>query len=386
MKKGVVYSKNNKGITLIALVITIVVLIILAAVAINLTLGENGLFNRAKYSKELHEYEAAKEAIQLKLANLKLECQAEGKSLTKDEIISRLEDPNETDVYIEGYIYELVAAVRPGVVKKTKDDQNRDIRVKDVVLSAKEESSIKFAVDDGGEITGVVKDVDPTHNGDFSNVSFTDVEEYEESIGAPATPEPTPEPTPTPTPEVAIADSTNLKVGDTVTYRNTSFYVASIDNGTVQLMPNELKLHMYFRGNTNDTSAAAARDRIWVEVNQIIDDAYEDAAHGITASQFFWQDEIQNYARYFNSTVTNIFWATYFLKSDANDTVGIATAIHYCYLNGSTVEKENGYHVYFDGWGPHQNVNGTLDAYIPARVYMNQSCINLYEAGWKCLY
>ena len=44
-------SKNN-GITLIALVITIIVLIILAGVAISLTIGENGLLNRTKYAKE----------------------------------------------------------------------------------------------------------------------------------------------------------------------------------------------------------------------------------------------------------------------------------------------------------------------------------------------
>lgn len=43
---------KNKGITLIALVITIIVLIILAGVSINLTLGENGIFNKAKYAKE----------------------------------------------------------------------------------------------------------------------------------------------------------------------------------------------------------------------------------------------------------------------------------------------------------------------------------------------
>jgi len=34
--------KNEKGITLVALVITIIVLLILAGVTINLTLGENG--------------------------------------------------------------------------------------------------------------------------------------------------------------------------------------------------------------------------------------------------------------------------------------------------------------------------------------------------------
>ncbi len=42
----------NPGITLISLVITIVLLIILAGIGINLALGENGLFNKAKYAKE----------------------------------------------------------------------------------------------------------------------------------------------------------------------------------------------------------------------------------------------------------------------------------------------------------------------------------------------
>ena len=41
--------KNNvKGITLIALVVTIIVLLILAGVALNLTIGQNGIFSRAQ--------------------------------------------------------------------------------------------------------------------------------------------------------------------------------------------------------------------------------------------------------------------------------------------------------------------------------------------------
>ena len=40
--------KNNKGITLVALVVTIVVLLILAGVSINLVLGDNGIINKAK--------------------------------------------------------------------------------------------------------------------------------------------------------------------------------------------------------------------------------------------------------------------------------------------------------------------------------------------------
>ncbi len=41
-------SKEQKGITLIALIITIIILLILAGVTISLTLGDNGLFSTAK--------------------------------------------------------------------------------------------------------------------------------------------------------------------------------------------------------------------------------------------------------------------------------------------------------------------------------------------------
>ena len=46
------YFKNSKAITLIALIITIVILIILAGVVISLSLENNGLFNKAKDAKE----------------------------------------------------------------------------------------------------------------------------------------------------------------------------------------------------------------------------------------------------------------------------------------------------------------------------------------------
>ena len=60
--------KSTKGITLISLVITIIILIILAGITINLTLGENGLFRRAKQSKD--EYLTAVEKEQKELNEL----------------------------------------------------------------------------------------------------------------------------------------------------------------------------------------------------------------------------------------------------------------------------------------------------------------------------
>lgn len=57
--------KQQKGITLIALVITIVVLIILAGVAISLTLTDNGIFNRAKQGRDMYSNAAGKESDEI---------------------------------------------------------------------------------------------------------------------------------------------------------------------------------------------------------------------------------------------------------------------------------------------------------------------------------
>ena len=55
--------KRNKGITLIALVITIIVLLILVAITLRFVLGKNGLINRAKESKLKTRADSNKRAI-----------------------------------------------------------------------------------------------------------------------------------------------------------------------------------------------------------------------------------------------------------------------------------------------------------------------------------
>ena len=71
--------KQEKGITLVALVITIIVLIILATVAINFAFGENGIISRAQQAAELTEEASATEDMGMYLAGVKfLEVQEEG--------------------------------------------------------------------------------------------------------------------------------------------------------------------------------------------------------------------------------------------------------------------------------------------------------------------
>ena len=57
--------KEIKGITLIALIITIVVLIIIAGVSINLTLSQNGIFNKAKQARDNYQQAETNEQVAL---------------------------------------------------------------------------------------------------------------------------------------------------------------------------------------------------------------------------------------------------------------------------------------------------------------------------------
>ena len=57
--------KKEKGITLIALVVTIVVLIILAGVSISMLTGENGIITQAQDAKIATEKSSLREQLQL---------------------------------------------------------------------------------------------------------------------------------------------------------------------------------------------------------------------------------------------------------------------------------------------------------------------------------
>ena len=60
--------KNNKGVTLIALIITIIVLLILAGIGITMVAGPNGILSRAQEAKTTTAEKAAKEKVDLSVS------------------------------------------------------------------------------------------------------------------------------------------------------------------------------------------------------------------------------------------------------------------------------------------------------------------------------
>ena len=81
MKK---FKNEQKGVTLIALVITIIVLIILAGVAIGMITGENGIITQAKDAKQQTEKASIEEAIDL--AALSAEMSDDPDTVLKQEL------------------------------------------------------------------------------------------------------------------------------------------------------------------------------------------------------------------------------------------------------------------------------------------------------------
>jgi len=64
--------KGNKGITLVALVVTIIVLLILAGVTISLVLGQNGILNQANDAQKASDKAYAKDVVESALKGLEV--------------------------------------------------------------------------------------------------------------------------------------------------------------------------------------------------------------------------------------------------------------------------------------------------------------------------
>ena len=90
-KKIKMLKKQVQGITLIALVVTIIVLLILAGVAINLTVGDNGLFKRAQNAVDTYEGASEREAIELAVAGMQIGSMQET-GMTKTELENSLKE------------------------------------------------------------------------------------------------------------------------------------------------------------------------------------------------------------------------------------------------------------------------------------------------------
>ena len=111
-------NTNEKGVTLIALVITIIILLLLAGVAIAMLSGENGILNKASQSAEKTKRESAKERLKIELMAIKTDKLSNGqeanltsldenKDKLKEKNIYVAETGNPREVELDGYKFKV---------------------------------------------------------------------------------------------------------------------------------------------------------------------------------------------------------------------------------------------------------------------------------------
>lgn len=164
MRKNVI--KSNSGITLIALVITIIILLILAGVAISSLTG-NGLFGKTEIAKQKVRYSNAKETVEVKLMEIQIDCIGRSEKYNIIQVAEAMEKAE--DITIEKYYNGETASIKHGVTKNTTN-------LEGIVVSVDEYSEYKFLIGEDCQVIGVLE-------GKVSNTTakedFLDIEEFE---------------------------------------------------------------------------------------------------------------------------------------------------------------------------------------------------------------
>lgn len=129
MKKA--QLKNTKAITLIALIITVIVMLILAGVAINLTIGENGIFKKSEEGAKIYQNTANNETESLNDLDKNLENYIH--KLEKEEIKEREGKEINIELAFTGNGNDMEGIIPPNVTvsiyKYGYIDTNGDIKV-----------------------------------------------------------------------------------------------------------------------------------------------------------------------------------------------------------------------------------------------------------------
>ena len=163
---------NKNGITLIALVITIIVLLILAGVAIATLTGENGLFARVKQAKIQTAYTNAKEILNLKLMDINAECISKGKVCTIENIYEGIS--KDSDINIVMYYTSKVSKVKDGIER----DVNKINNLSEIVVQVNKYEEYSFLIDKDAEINGVMN----SNSDEIDIGKFLTIQEFEKKI------------------------------------------------------------------------------------------------------------------------------------------------------------------------------------------------------------
>lgn len=144
--------ENNRGITLIALIITIIVLLILSAISIVMLTGENGILKQTSKSKNETEVAEIKERVQTDISEIQIKNQTSDiKREEFKEILDKYFENVQEDYTLDT---ELIAKEEYGSHKIKVSDLYRGTLLTEKIITSKD---ITNAVDKGNYYGAIVK-------------------------------------------------------------------------------------------------------------------------------------------------------------------------------------------------------------------------------------
>lgn len=141
-------KRKEMGITLIALIITVIIMLILAGVVIHLTIGENGIFEKSEDSAQVYNKEEATEQMNMKITGLQIE------SYTKKQRLPSLQELADGLCEDEEMEYVLLESKTVASLDKVTVGERQSIftKIKKYPYEFEINSSLQLASIDGVEI------------------------------------------------------------------------------------------------------------------------------------------------------------------------------------------------------------------------------------------
>ena len=153
--------RSPKGITLVSLVVTIVILIILATVSFNGLVGENGLITQAQKAVEMQKISSVQEELELAKGQAYIEgkghidadryfeiLEEEGIIIDKEEDVEKIEEGVYEVTTEEGYVFEVIipedGEIEIDYIGKGENIGPRIKEIKVVEITGKKITPVKF--------------------------------------------------------------------------------------------------------------------------------------------------------------------------------------------------------------------------------------------------
>lgn len=166
--------KKNKdeGITLIALIITIIILLLLVGITISAITRNNGLVSKTKIVKEETEYTSAKEKVQIEIMAAQTQNylkENEKLLITITNHMIEIQDISVNKIYF---------SQTSQIDEELQNQFNKNQNIEGIVVSVNEYSKYKFLIGKEGEIEGATtKDTDS-----MTQEEFDKIEDFEKDL------------------------------------------------------------------------------------------------------------------------------------------------------------------------------------------------------------